>query len=62
MTRTGNLPDATTDHVQVTNEQSRITNGAGIMMVRTAAGRWRRVARAAIRDARFSPMVVCRGA
>lgn len=55
-------PDHSDEHSLSPRDQSRISNRAGITMVRAAAGRRRRVARAAVLDKRFSHMAVSCGA
>lgn len=62
MTSTRPQRDATMNRRQATSRTSRITNGAGITMVRAVAGRRCRAARAAIFSARSALMVVCCGA
>ena len=60
---TGDLPhDDSHDHDDVTSEQGRNTNGAGITMVRVVARRCRWEAAVAILKAEFSRMLPIRGA
>ncbi|MDO8308961.1 MAG: hypothetical protein Q7V58_11460 [Actinomycetota bacterium] len=62
MTTTPPQRDTTSTHGQATNRKSRNTNGAGITMVRAAAGPHRLAARTRISGAGSAAAVVCCGA